>query len=262
MLVDFRIKNFALIDELEINFTKGLNILTGETGAGKSIIIGALEILLGARDSSELIRKGKESAYIEAAFEPSRITEINQYLVEAGIEADSQMVLLSRELRQNGNNRNRINGQLATASMIRDISKYLVDIHGQHEHQRLLDSSSQLALLDEFIGEEKKGLLAKIKDLYYEYVRIDQKLAELDIDEAEKAREIDLLKFQIQEISEASLKDNELEDLDKELKILTNIEDIFAIIGTMYKNFQGDEYNNKKGIMPQLVSFLKSLEEL
>ena len=97
MLVDFRVKNFALIDELEINFAAGLNVLTGETGAGKSIIIGALDILLGARASTDLIRKGKESAYIEAAFEPERLEQINEYLEEAGIETDPDLLILSRD---------------------------------------------------------------------------------------------------------------------------------------------------------------------
>lgn len=262
MLVDFRVKNFALIDELEINFAEGLNVLTGETGAGKSIIIGALDILLGARASTDLIRKGKESAYIEAAFEPKRIDLINEYLEQAGIEADPDLLILSREIRQNGNNRNRINGQLVTASMIKDVSKYLVDIHGQHEHQRLLDSSSQLALLDEFIGQDKEELLQRIKELYLEQNRIDEELAALDIDEGEKAREIDLLKYQIQEIEDAALKDNELEELEQELKILINLEDINDIVARMYTGLQGDDYSNIEGIMSQIVSFLKDLEDL
>ena len=262
MLVDFRVKNFALIDELEINFAEGLNVLTGETGAGKSIIIGALDILLGARASTDLIRKGKESAYIEAAFEPKRIDLINEYLEQAGIEADPDLLILSREIRQNGNNRNRINGQLVTASMIKDVSKYLVDIHGQHEHQRLLDSSSQLALLDEFIGQDKEELLQRIKELYLEQNRIDEELAALDIDEGEKAREIDLLKYQIQEIEDAALKDNELEELEQELKILTNLEDINDIVARMYTGLQGDDYSNIEGIMSQIVSFLKDFKEL
>lgn len=262
MLVDFRVKNFALIDELEINFAAGLNVLTGETGAGKSIIIGALDILLGARASTDLIRKGKESAYIEAAFEPERLEQINEYLEEAGIETDPDLLILSREIRQNGNNRNRINGQLVTASMIKGVSKYLVDIHGQHEHQRLLDSSSQLNLLDEFIGQEKEELLLRIKDLYQEQNKIEEELAALDIDEGEKARETDLLKYQIQEIQDAALKDNELEELEQDLKILTNLEEINAVVASMYKSIQGDDYSNIEGIMSQIVSFLKDLEDL
>jgi len=259
MLVDFRIKNFALIDELEINFLKGLNVLTGETGAGKSIVIEALEILLGGRAASDLIRKGKESAYIEATFVPRRIEEINQYLRRVGIEADSKMVLLSRELRQNGNNRNRVNGQLATANMIKEISKYLVDIHGQHEHQRLLDSSSQLGLLDEFIAYEDLGLREKVRKLYKRIAEIEEKLSEYDIDEAEKAREMDLLEFQIEEIETAQLTDNEIEKLDKEYKTMTNSEDIYAVVGNFCSILQGDEYNNVLGILNHFSNFMKAL---
>ncbi|NLM96349.1 MAG: DNA repair protein RecN [Halanaerobiaceae bacterium] len=261
MLVDFRIKNFALIDELEINFSKGLNVLTGETGAGKSIIIGALEILLGGRAASDLIRKGKESAYIEATFVPRRIEEINQYLSEFGIEADPEMVLLSREIRQNGNNRNRINGQLATANMIKEISKYLVDIHGQHEHQRLLDSSSQLALLDEFIAYEDLGLRSRVRKLYKRLAEIEQKLSEYDIDEAEKAREMDLLEFQIAEIEAAQLKDNEIEEIYRDYKIMTNSEDIYAAVGNICSALKGDDYNDTAGIIDQFSNFVKALEK-
>jgi len=262
MLVDFKVKNFALIDELEIHFTKGLNVLTGETGAGKSIVIGALEILLGARASSDLVRKGKESAFIEAAFEPDRINLINNILKDVGIEAESNMVLLSREVRQNGKNRNRINGQLATAGMIKDISKFLVDIHGQHEHQRLLDTASQLVVLDEFIAYEEYGLTKKVKDTFTKIREIDNKLSEYNIDEAEKARKIDLLEFQIEEIEVAQLKDNEIKELDKEFKILANMEDIYDVVGKIYKNMNGDEYQDNHGIMNQIGSFMKSLEEI
>lgn len=262
MLVDFRIKNFALIDELEINFTKGLNVLTGETGAGKSIVIEALEILLGARASTELIRKGKESAYIEAAFKPTHINLINQKLKKAGIETDPQLTLLSRELRQNGNNRNRINGQLATASMIKDISKYLVDIHGQHEHQRLLDNSSQLRLLDDFIAFDELTLKSKVKELYNKIYEIEEKLADFDIDESKKAREIDLLKFQIDEIEKAQLKDNEIEELGKKFKILTNIEEIYAVVGDIYSKLKGDDYSDISGFLNQFAIFMKNLGDL
>ncbi|MFP4660874.1 MAG: DNA repair protein RecN [Halanaerobiales bacterium] len=262
MLVDFRVKNFALIDELEIHFTDGLNVMTGETGAGKSIIIGALEILLGARASTDLIRNGKDSAYIEAAFEPERIDAINSILIDAGIEPEANMVLLSREVRQNGNNRNRINGQLATAGMIKDISKYLVDIHGQHEHQRLLDHGSQLVVLDEFIAYEEYGLTKKIKEAYIEISEIERKLSEFNVEEAEKAREIDLLEFQIDEIAAAQLKENEIEDLDREFKIMANMEDIYAVIGELYNNINGEEFQDNSGLINQIGLFMKKLEDI
>jgi DNA repair protein RecN (Recombination protein N) len=261
MLVDLRIKNYALIEELEINFKEGLNVMTGETGAGKSIIIGALEILLGDRAFTELIRKGEETAYIEAVFEPEEIEKINQYLEEAGIETDPHSVLLSRELRQNGRNRNRINGQLATASMIKDISKYLVDIHGQHEHQLLLDPGSHLQILDDFVAFEEYGLREKVAELYSKLKEIDKKLNSIEIDEAEKARQIDLLEFQIDEIEKAKLVDNEIEELDREYKVLTNMEDIYATVGTIFNGLSNDDYETP-GVVDMLARFMKELEEL
>lgn len=261
MLVDFRIKNFALIDELEINFKRGLNILTGETGAGKSIIIGALEILLGARASTDIIRHGKETAYIEAVFEPQKINVINQYLQGVGIEPESGMILLSREIRENGRNRNRINGQLATAGMIKEISKYLVDIHGQHEHQLLLDFRAHLNLLDDFIVFEEDALKKCVAELYQEIINYKKKLAEYSIDEAEKARQIDLLEFQIEEINSADLKKNEIEELDQEFKVLTNIEEIYEITGRLLNSITGNDYTTS-GLMDVIGTHMKELDEI
>ncbi len=261
MLVDFKVKNYALIDELEVNFRNGLNVMTGETGAGKSIIIGALEILLGERAFSDLIRKGKEMAYIEAVFEPAEIEKINHYLEEAGIETDPYSVLLSRELRQNGRNRNRINGQLATAGMIKDISKFLVDIHGQHEHQLLLDPGSHLQFLDDFVAFEEYGLRGKVADLYNQLRDIDKKLEGIKIDEAEKARKMDLLEFQIDEIEKAQLVDNEIEELEREFNVLTNMEDIYATVGNIFNRLNSEEYDTP-GVINLLARFMKELETI
>lgn len=261
MLVDLRVKNFALINELEINFEEGLNVMTGETGAGKSIIIGAMEILLGARASTDIIRSGTERAYIEAVFEPSKIVEINKHLDQVGIEADPKVVLLSREVRRNGRNRSRINGQLATVGMIKEISKYLVDIHGQHEHQLLLDSSSQLQLLDEFIAYEEYGMRKQVQEDYKRLNEIENKLSEIEIDEAEKARQMDMLEFQIDEIETANLKPNEIKELDKEYKLLTNIEDIYATIGNLQDNVNSEDYNTE-GILDKMGNYMKELETI
>lgn len=261
MLVDLKVKNYALINKLEINLEKGLNVMTGETGAGKSIIIGALEILLGGRASTDLIRKGKESAYIEASFLPEKVKDINKILNEAGIEIDPDMVLLSREIRQNNRNRSRINGQLATVGMIRKVSRYLVDIHGQHEHQRLLDSKSQLMLLDEYINNDIKEIKANVENLYIKINEINEQLVEVNVDEAEKAREIDLLEFQINEIERANLQQNEIEKLEKEHKILSNMEDIYGIIGKTYNGLSGDDYNSTS-VLNQLGSYMKEMETL
>ena len=139
MLSDLQVKNFALINKVNINFKQGLNILSGETGAGKSIIIGALDLLLGARANTDIIRSGKEAAYISAFFQPEELEIINQILSEAGIEKEESGILIAREIRENGRNRTLINGQLATLKIVKKISRYLIDIHGQHEHQLLLD---------------------------------------------------------------------------------------------------------------------------
>lgn len=261
MLVDLRVKNFALIDELEINFKKGLNVLTGETGAGKSIIIGALDMLLGARASTDVIRKEKETAYIEAVYEPQELEKINQLLEQAGIEPDSEILLLSREIRLNKRNRSRINGQLATLRMIKNISKYLVDIHGQHEHQSLLDSSLHLQLLDDYIGEEIKELKGDVIDIYKEIRKIENKLSEMRVDESEKARQIDLLEFQIDEIEQAQLKPGELEELKNKYNKLSNMEEIFSVTGEIYNRLNGEDFNNQ-GLVDRFGHFMKEIESI
>ncbi|MFW6287775.1 MAG: DNA repair protein RecN, partial [bacterium] len=150
----------------------------------------------------------------------------------------------------------------ATAGMIKDISRYLVDIHGQHEHQRLLDHASQLVVLDEFIAYEEYGLTQKVKEAYTEISEIEKKLSEFNVDEAEKAREIDLLEFQIDEIAAAQLKDNEIVELDREFKVMANMEDIYAVIGELYNNMNGDEFQENSGLMNMIGTFMKKLDEI
>jgi len=261
MLLDLKVKNFALIEKLEINFKKGLNVLTGETGAGKSIIIGALEMLLGGRASREVIRNGKDKAYIEAVYEPEKLEIINNKLEEYGIEPEEDILLLSREIKRTGRNRSRINGQLATLSMVSNVSSYLVDIHGQHEHQSLLDVKLHLDFLDDFIGEKIISLKEKVTNKYNEIKNINKKLQEMEIDEGEKARELDLLEFQINEIENANLKTGEFKKLEKEYKKLSNAEDIFATTGMIYNDINGDDFNNN-GILDKIGHFMTELDSL
>ena len=261
MLLDLKVKNFALIEKLEINFKKGLNVLTGETGAGKSIIIGALEMLLGGRASREVIRNGKDKAYIEAVYEPEKLDLINNKLEEYGIEPDEDILLLSREIKRTGRNRSRINGQLATLSMVSNVSSYLVDIHGQHEHQSLLDVKLHLDFLDDFIGEKIISLKEKVTNKYNEIKNINKKLQEMEIDEGEKARELDLLEFQINEIENANLKTGEFKKLEKKYKKLSNAEDIFATTGMIYNDINGDDFNNN-GILDKIGHFMTELDSL
>lgn len=222
MLSDLQVKNFALINKVNINFKQGLNILSGETGAGKSIIIGALDLLLGARASTDVIRSGKKAAYISAFFQPDELEIINNILSEAGIEKEENGILIAREIRENGRNRTLINGQLAALKIVKKISRYLIDIHGQHEHQLLLDQSSHLMVLDAFIGDQIKPLKKEIKSLYQQLVELRQELSEIEIDDSQRARELDIINFQIEEIEEAALKKGEYEELKEEYQTLSH----------------------------------------
>ncbi len=256
MLSDLQVKNFALINQVNINFKKGLNVLSGETGAGKSIIIGALDILLGSRASTDVIRSGKDSAYISAFFQPEELAKINKIIKEAGIEAEKNGILIAREIRENGRNRTLINGQLATLRMVRRISRYLIDIHGQHEHQLLLDQGSHLMILDAFIGKDISGLKAEVKGLYADLKEVQKEMLSIDIDESERARELDMVNFQINEIEEADLKENEYDDLKEKYRSLSNGEEIYQTTAELLNALNGDDYSSK-GIMDRL-SLLKN----
>ena len=242
MLSDLQVKNFALINKVNINFKQGLNILSGETGAGKSIIIGALDLLLGARANTDIIRSGKEAAYISAFFQPEELEIINQILSEAGIEKEESGILIAREIRENGRNRTLINGQLATLKIVKKISRYLIDIHGQHEHQLLLDQSSHLMVLDAFIGDKIKPLKSEIKSQYQKLLQLRQELSEIEIDDSQRARELDIINFQIEEIEEAALKEGEYEELKKEYQTLSHGEEIYRVVAELISALSGDDY--------------------
>ncbi len=261
MLVDLKVKNFVIIDEMEISFEKGLNVLTGETGAGKSIIIGALDMLLGSRASSDVVRSGAEKSYIEAVYRPEKLELVNDILQQAGIEPDEDIVLLSREIRLNGRNRSRINGQLATLSMVRKISRYLVDIHGQHEHQLLLNRGEHLQLLDDFIGDQASDLRREMEEKFSEMHKLAEKIAELQLDEGEEARQLDMLNYQIREIEEAHLQSDELPELKREYKVLSNMEEIYSVTGEIAQDFNGEDYN-QPGVLDRLGEFMSRLEEI
>jgi DNA repair protein RecN (Recombination protein N) len=253
MLSDLQVKNFALINQVNINFKQGLNILSGETGAGKSIIIGALDLLLGARASTDIIRSGKEAAYISAFFQPDELELINQFLREAGIETEENGILIAREIRQNGRNRTLINGQLATLKIVKKISRYLIDIHGQHEHQLLLNQDYHLMILDAFIGQKIAEHKTEINKLYQSLKEIKQELAAVAIDESERVRELDMVNFQIEEIETAKLKAGEYKNLKEEYKVLENGEEIYQVINEFINVLSGDEFS-KQGIIDRLAA--------
>ncbi len=261
MLSDLQVKNFALINKVNISFKKGLNILSGETGAGKSIIIGALDLLLGARANTDVIRSGKKAAYISAFFQPDELNIINDILNKAGIEKEENGILIAREIRENGRNRTLINGQLATLKIVKKISRYLIDIHGQHEHQLLLDQSSHLMILDAFIGQEIKPLKSEVKSLYQDLSEVRKELSEIEIDDSQRARELDIINFQIEEIEEASLQAGEYEELKEEFETLSHGEEIYRVVAEMLSAISGDDYS-EKGIMDRLAVLKNKFAEI
>ncbi len=261
MLVDLRVKNFVLIDEMEINFVEGLNVITGETGAGKSIIVGALDMLLGGRASTDVLRKNKETAYIEAVYEPDNIDYINDKLKKLGIEAEDDILLISREINRNGRNKSRINGQLATLTMVKEMSRFLVDIHGQHEHQSLLETNYHIELLDDFAGAEVLNEKNRTQKLYKKYSEIEKELNNFELEESEKARKLDMYKYQINEIDSASLQEGEFAELKNKYKKITNIEKIFEISGKIYNNINGEGYNDI-GILDKLGKLLGEMKTI
>ncbi len=220
MLAELHIENFAIIDRLDLSLEEGLNVITGETGAGKSIIIGAIQLLLGAKGSAELIREGKEQAEIEGLFDVSG-SNVKDRLVQAGF-GSSDNVLLKRIIVRSGRSKAYVNGRLATIPLLSGVGKELVNIYGQHEHQVLLYPDRHIDLLDDF------GSLQRLKQafssLYLEWERLideEKRLRnELNIIEQQK----ELWQFQCKEIDAVNLKEAEDEDLGKELQILTNAE--------------------------------------
>ncbi len=239
MLTSLNIENYALIGKLNIDFSKGFNVLTGETGAGKSIIIGALSMVLGERASGGIVRTGEAKAYVEATFDVSKNKKIPKLLKEIGIEADGNLIL-SREILSAGKTQARINGRAVTQTSLRQVSRGLIDIHGQHEHQSLLDSETHIDLLDNLGGKELIKLRAAVEKDYLELDALKSKFKALSQSKEEREKQIDYLKFQIKEIDEADLKDKEEDELKDEKGMLANAEKLIASANEVYNSIAGE----------------------
>ena len=219
MLTELNIRNFAIIDELNVSFTGGLNMLSGETGAGKSIIIGAVSLLLGDRASSDLVRSAADSAVVEALFDVSGNKEVRKKLEEAGMNEGDEL-LLKRVVSREGRNKIYINGSSATLGMLASLGELLVNICGQREHQVLLDVDNHIDILDTFGA--LTSLRAEFYDLYADWQGLKKKLGELETRNNEKLQREELLRFQLDEIEKSDVKIGEDTALQDEKRILGN----------------------------------------
>jgi DNA repair protein RecN (Recombination protein N) len=235
MLLELYIKNFALIDEVKLEFSNNLNILTGETGAGKSIIIDSINFLLGEKQNKDIIRRGKDFAYVEGVFLCNN-EKLQEELRNFGIDFD-EYVIISREINTNGKNISRINGRTITVNFLKQIAQYLIDVHGQHEHQSLLNEENYIYILDSFYsGEELSSIKIKYVEYYEKFNKIDKKIEELKRDEQYKLQKLDILSFQIDEIERANLKIGEEEELIKRRNLLSNAEKIYSSLANAYES--------------------------
>ncbi len=261
MLRELHIKNVAVIDEVNIEFGKGFNVLTGETGAGKSILIDSLNMALGQRTGRELIRHGAEAALVDAVFEveDKRVLDM---LSELDIDAEEEngCVILSRKITAEGKSVCRINGRTATVSMVKEVGGLLIDIHGQSDNQDILNPNKHIKFIDEY-GKNNEQLSLYSK-LYEEYLSLKKEYERLSIDDKDKAQRLDLLKFQIDEISSAKLKIGEEEELEKAKEYLRNSGNIMSGLSKAYTNLYGGDGGSFSSAYDLIASSSKALSDI
>jgi DNA repair protein RecN (Recombination protein N) len=262
LLRQLNISNIALIDKASIKLGSGLNILTGETGAGKSIIIDAVNLILGERADRELIATGKQAAFVEAIFDMPDGCPVATVLDKYGISIEQDnTIIFSREITQSGKNTCRINGRAVTLTTLKEISSHLIDIHGQHQHQSLLDQSSHLFLVDLYGGLEISQVKLKLETLYKKWRDILANLDRIKKNERDRERNIDIINYQLKEISDAKLTIGEDDQLLAKKKLLSNLEKIKRVLEDAYLGiYSGDGYTTSA--MDIIGNIFYSLEDI
>lgn len=243
MIDTLHIKNIGIIDDLIINLHEGFNVLTGETGAGKTLIIDSLQILAGERFSKEMMRRGENTSYVEASI----------YIKNDKNEEEN--IIVSREININGRNLCKINGRLVTVNELKDFMKNVINIHGQKDNQSILDSASHIEFLDDYIGKEINIIKDEYKIKYSKYIKIKNEIKNKYEDEKEKQRKLDLLRYQLNEIEESDLKQNEEQDIESKLKIINNSEKISSNLNEAY-------YELNENILNAINNVLKSMDNI
>ncbi len=261
MLLELHVKNLALIEKADVEFGEGLNILTGETGAGKSIIIGSVTMALGGKASRESIRHGADYAYVELVFSVSGedkakvLKELEVEPAEDGTVIVSRKIMASRSV-------SRINDETVTTARLRQITGLLLDIHGQHEHQSLLYKSKHLEILDAYVKASTQPVKQKIAKEYQSYRALIKRLEEFDMDSESRIREADFLRFEIQEIEEAGLKEGEEEELTSVYRRFSHSQKIAASLGDAYNAVEGEWLSRALREVEQVVEFDHALDSI
>lgn len=259
MLVHLHVKNLALIQEVQADFGPGLNILTGETGAGKSILMGSVNLALGQKMSRGMIREGAPYALVELVFQVDSCTE--EKLKELDVFPEEGQVIITRKLMEN-RSISKVNGEASTAGNIKKIAALLLDIHGQHEHQSLLYPEKQMEILDEFGGGEILEKKEGVKGFYIEYSRLKKELESYQIDEEQRRREMGFLEYEIQEISQAQLKPGEDQELETVYRKLANGKKITEGLGSVYQitGYEGEGMGAQMGRAMQKISQIREYD--
>lgn len=259
MLLEISIKNFAIIEEISLTFENGMTVLTGETGAGKSIIIDAMNLMLGARASLDVIRHGANKAEIEGLFSVGENAALTQILEENGIEVTEELII-RREILQNGRSIGRINGQMVNLTTLRAVGQYLVDIHGQHDQEELMKPNMHIRMLDEFGDSQFASVKKHYQGLFEHYRRLRKRVLTKQKNEQEHKARIEMLEFQIAEIEAAALKSGEDQALNQKRDKLLNHKHIADTLTNAYVMLDDEEFSSLSNIR-SAMNDLMTLEE-
>lgn len=239
MLVQLSIRNIALIDRLDVQFAPGLNVLTGETGAGKSIVVGSLDLVLGGRADKDRIAGGADRGQVEALFDVSEMPRVKALLAEMSLEIEEDMLPIMREINQSGRSISRVAGVVVPLAKLRQVTSLLVDLHGQHAHQSLLDASTHLGFLDAMGDAGHQAMVAAVRDAYERWHAARRALDKAEGTAQERARRVDMLRFQLEELDVAELEEGEEEALEQERDVMRNTERIREDLERAYAHLSG-----------------------
>ena len=274
MLLNLHVKNLALIEEVDVDFEKGLIVLTGETGAGKSLILGSVNIALGNKASKDMIRKGTDYSLVELTFSVSENCAKQLKKYDIYMEEDN-IVTVTRKISE-GRSISKINGETVNIKTLKNVMSLLIDIHGQHDHQSLLYTKNHLDILDKFAKDSILELKEQIKEEYSKYTKLIKKLEEFNIDEGQKAREIEFAEYEVNEIESANLKPEEDVQVEEEFKKLSNSKEIVSALSEIYNALSyetagglGDiinkavmDINSIKGMDEKIIQFQTELYDI